>query len=151
MSKFLTFINIILFIFFIFVAVIGSSPPPESVPITRTEDNILLINGTANNSYPITFQIDTGSELTVLYDSFLKKNNIQVPKDAESSRLTGIGGKVKAYRMFIDLKFKDRVLPHTPVLVIPDPGTDDGADGFLGMDLINHTNIMMGNEDPYIQ
>lgn len=112
----------------------------EKIPLHGL-GNLLIADAKINNTGG-KFLIDTGASSSVLYERFLKKNNIQVETSAYGVLKMANGQTSFAPSTYVDLKFGRHILSDIKVYILPD-NKEINLDGIIGMDVLNNYNIQL--------
>lgn len=94
---------------------------------------------------PGQFLLDTGATDSILYERFLKANQLEIPSDAPKARYQTANGIVSAPVSYGNLKLGRFELSNVRIAILKDPTIDKKTDGIIGMNVLRNFNLKIDN------
>jgi len=107
------------------------------------QGNHLVLDATINSqggTHRGRFLLDTGATHTILFRSFLTRNNLHLPLNTKRMNYQGLAGNSTAPLVYVDLTLGRIRVPNVLVMVVDDPPIFPG-DGILGMNVLKQFRI----------
>jgi|GEM_PF-7094397 len=105
----------------------------QKIPI-KFQGGVMLITASVNGADG-EFLLDTGASSSVIYEKFLKKNNLNIKTKSYGVFEMANGQKSTAPIGHADFKLQNKVFANARVAILPD-GSSSGLDGIIGNDIL---------------
>jgi|GEM_PF-3139066 len=118
------------------------------IPLSA-QGNHLVLNATIKSqggTHRGRFLLDTGATHTILFKSFLTRNNLHLPLNTKRMNYQGLAGNSTAPLVYVDLTLGRIHVPNVLVMVVDDPPVFPG-DGILGMNVLKQFRMDLNPAD----